>query len=799
MTKIARLIAFFLLLLSFARAQNKITGRITDNKNTGLPGVSVLLLTAKDSSLVKGGISDEKGAYSLSDIRNGLYLLKFNSTGFTAIYKSMELSSTVEMPDIKMEIESKELEQAVVVAEKPLYEQKFDRVVINVQKSVTSAGGTALEVLERSPGVQVNRVNNSISLNGKDDVLVMINGKVSRQSISSLMQLLNGMSAANIEKIELIPNPAAKYEAGSNGGIINIQMAQNSDIGTNGSVTANAGYGKHEKAGLSLNLNHRTEKANIYADLSYNRDHTYQYVINNRVVYTPPETINSRLVDNRDPVSTNFNGRVGIDYTIDKKTSIGSFISGYSNLWDMTSGTSSISTSNINPSSSADITTHERGRLKNIIANLNISHQISAGSSWDFNADYLYYGDRNTTTYNELSTTENVAGADTDFVKTTKVTPMNIFVISLDYTTMLSKRIKLETGVKGISSKLDNDVVYTSLLDGVYIPDSIFTNNSMLNEQIGAVYGSATYKMDDKTNVNIGLRYEYSQTTLDQDGKGQIANYNDSRLYPTVLVSRKLSDKVGMELFYGKRITRPSFSDLAPFFTFLDPSTYFVGNISLRPAINDNVKLGMNYKKYLFAVEYTHEANAISRFQPMVLAGTDQQVFTSLNLAYRNTLSLMFTLPIRVTSQWNMNLNMIGFNRKLATKENEVLKENYYTINVSQNYQFLTNYTFEVTGFYNSESLDGISKTGAYYNLNMGLRKRFNNDSQLSLAVNNMFKFQNNVYSINSVAQDYATNTLYKFETWKFRLSYLVKFGNSKLKDKKSRATGAEEIQTRVN
>ena len=797
--KTPKLIVFFLLLISVARGQNKISGRITDNKNNGLQGVSVLLLSVKDSSLVKGGISDEKGRYSLGDLSNGVYWLKCNTVGFKAVVNRVELSSPVEMPDIMMEPETKELGQVVVVAQKPLYEQKVDRLVINVQKSVTSAGGTALEVLERSPGVQVNRVNNSLALNGKDEVLVMINGKVSRQSTSSLMQMLGGMSAANIEKIELITNPAAKYEAGSNGGIINIQIAKNTDIGTNGSVTASAGYGKHEKAGLSLNLNHRTEKANIYADLSYNRDHLYQYVTNNRFVYSPGDTIHSSFINNRDPVSSNYNGKVGVDYTVDKKTVIGAFVSGYSNLWDMDARNRSLTSSTTDPSSSIDITSHERGRLKNIIANLNISHQISSRSSWEFNQDYLYYSDKNTTTYNNLYKTENVAGADTEFVKTNKTTPMNIFVSSLDYTTTLGKRIKLETGVKGIISKLDNDVLFTRVFDGQPVPDSIFTKNSTLNEKIGAVYGSATYKMDDRTNINAGLRYEYSQTKLDLDGKGQLLNYTDSRLFPTILVSRKLSDKIGMQLYYGKRITRPSFSDLAPFFTFLDPSTYFMGNISLRPAVSDNIKLGMNYKKYLFAIEYTHEANAITRFQPTVLAGTNQQVFTSLNLAYRNTISAMLTLPVRITSQWNMNLNLLGFHRQLATKENEVLKENYYTINFSQDYTFLTNYTFEVTGFYNSESLDGISKLGSFYNLNMGLRRKFKNDSQLSLAVNNMFRFENNVYTVKNVAQNYSTNTLYQFETWKFRLSYLVKFGNSKLKEKKNRATGAEEIQKRVD
>ena len=173
--KIAKLISFFLFSISFARAQNKISGRITDNKSIGLQGVSVLILSVKDSSLVKGGISDENGRFSLGDLGNGVYHLKVGSVGFKAVYKTVEVSASVEIPDIKMEPETEELGKVVVTAGKPLYEQKVDRLVINVQKSVTSAGGTALEVLERSPGVQVNRVNNTLVLNGKDEVLVILN------------------------------------------------------------------------------------------------------------------------------------------------------------------------------------------------------------------------------------------------------------------------------------------------------------------------------------------------------------------------------------------------------------------------------------------------------------------------------------------------------------------------------------------------------------------------------------------------------------------------------------------------
>jgi hypothetical protein len=794
-----KLLLIFALMLCavLSNAQNSISGTIIDPQGAPLPGVNVLLLSVGDSSLVKGSITEATGIFHLDKISTGNYLLVCRYVGYRTSYKSVYIDQSIQLPTDTLQEAAMELNEAVVVGEKPLFEQKIDRLVVNVQGSATSAGGTALEVLERSPGVQVNRVNNSLMMNGKNEVLVMINGKVSRQSVTSLMQMLGSMSASNIEKIELITDPSAKYEAGSNGGIINIQFIENPELGTNGAMTVSAGYGKHEKAGAGINLNKRTQRMNIYSDFSYNRDHTYQYVINHRDVTGASESTTSSTINDRDPVSTNFNGRAGIDYKLSEATDIGGFVSGYSNLWDMTAENSALYESTTSPAYTIDVLNHEKGRLKHIMGNMNLAHRMASNGMVSFNFDYLYYGDNNKTDYE--NTYRQEGNEEYEYIETSKATPMNIFVGSVDYSRDFGKKVRFESGVKGISSRLKNDVEMRRFTDGTVVIDEDFTENAKLDEKISAGYTSMAFTIDDKTSLTTGLRYEYSETNLKVQGKGSVVDFTYSKLFPSASINRKLGRDASVQLSYGRRISRPSFSDLAPFFIFLDPSTYFRGNTALRPAINDNFKAGITVKKYMAAVEFTHESNAIARYQPVLVPETSHQMFTSLNLRYRNTLSVMFTVPLEITSSWTANLNVLGVNRQLKTLEETKAQLSYYNINLSQNFTLPAGYTLEMTGFYNSESIDGVSKLGAFYNLNLGAKKRFGNDSQLSFSVNNMFKFQNNVYTVQEFADGYSTDTIYKFETWKFRVSYLYKFGNRKLKGRGARATGSEEIQNRIN
>lgn len=796
MKKLIILLLLPIIFITGAKAQSRLSGTISDPEGEALPGASVLVLSLTDSSLVKGGVTNAQGKFLIQDIENASYIFSVSSVGFETRTEQIRLDHDLEMGLIKMDAKATELQELEVTASRPFFEQRADRLIVNVQTNITSAGGSALDVLERSPGVLVNRGNNSLSLNGKDGIPVMINGKVSRLSPASLMQLLNGTSAENVEKIELITNPPAKYEAAGTGGIINIELIKRTDLGTNGSVTVNAGYGQGEKAGTSLNINHRKGNINVYGDFSFSRNHWLPTWHNSRKITDGDETSTVKSTTYREPVNTIYNGRIGLDYQFSEKTLIGGFVSGFSNLWDMDALISGSVISTSLPPSFIEIDLVEKGRFKNLMSNFNLSHQFGKERELNLDFDYLYFSDRNKTTYENFFPEMAEDNTTDGFRQTNKKTPLSILVGRLDFSVPFSEKVKLETGLTGTVSALNNEVMVRDLSDGVLVTNHAFSENSDLTEIISGLYATVDYALNDKTRINAGLRHEYSVTRLELQNQKDATNLQYGKFFPTLFASRKLGKDFGLTGSYGRRITRPSFGDLAPFFIFIDPSSFYYGNTALRPGLSDNFKIGVNYKQYMLTLDHTYEHNAIQGYQPLIMEGTSQQIFTTLNLPYIKTNSLVLSVPVEITSWWSMNLNLLGVNTELETPDKEKLKQNYYRLNLTKNFRLPSDFSIEASGFYQSGSLAGISRMGAYQSVNLGAQKKFGNDSKLRLSFSNIFGFNMNFYTDDQ--QGYTNHSVFQFERRIVNLAYTFPFGNENLKKKRNRATGSEDIRKRV-
>lgn len=269
-----RLIALLLLSVQFCFGQTAIGGKVQDDTGEPLSFANVLLLKAGDSTLVKGTITEENGAFLLENIPQGQYVVSVSMMGFAPVTTeqyNIDGNLEIRLPPIVLS-EGVELDEVVVVSKKNLYVQKIDRMVINVASSILSAGSSALEILERSPGVLVDRQNSSISLVGKSGVVVMINGKQSYMPTSGLVSLLEGMNADNIETIELITAPPANFDAEGNAGFINIVLKEQTDLGLNGSYSLSFGVGNGNTTSDNINLNYRKNKLNIFGNYSFLRN-----------------------------------------------------------------------------------------------------------------------------------------------------------------------------------------------------------------------------------------------------------------------------------------------------------------------------------------------------------------------------------------------------------------------------------------------------------------------------------------------------------------------------------------------
>ncbi|HMQ63829.1 MAG TPA: outer membrane beta-barrel family protein, partial [Flavilitoribacter sp.] len=696
-----------------------------------------------------------------------------------------------------------ELTGVEVVAKKPFFEQKIDRLVVNVAGSITAAGATALEVLERSPGVVVDRQNNSISLAGKDGVVVMINGKISRMPMSAVVQMLQGLPSGNIEKIELITTPPANFEAEGNAGYINIVLKQSTDQGLNGSYAFSGGFGKGDVSSAALNFNLRSHDINLYGGYSFSRQAQQQIFNVDRLVDLDGQSIRTQTETVRDPVQRNHDLRLGLDWNLSQKTVVGVLFSGYDNRWSMNAMNHSTLSVNGTPDTLIAIRNDEINHWKHFGGNLNLQHTIGEGESISLDFDYLQYEDKNPTNYqiDYQDAAEHFLFSEQTF--SGKVTPIRIGVGKLDYTKQFSDNIAMQAGLKGTVTRLDNDVSVADVQNGIrsYNPD--LTARYHLDESIAAAYASFDVKLDKKSGLKLGLRYEYTNSNLGSAEQADIVDRQYGNFFPSVFLSRNFNDNNSANISYSRRITRPTFKDMAPFVIFLDPYTFFSGNAALQPSISNNLKVDYRYKTALFSVQYAVEDSAIANFQTRVIEGTNQQLLAARNMKNRKTANFTVAFPLHIAKWWNMQNNLIGTWQEVNTFfDNDPIRVRTQNLQVVwiNSFSLPRNFSAELVGFYRSKGLSGSQVSLPMGSVNIGIQKKLGgNAGTLRFGVDDLFNslkfgFETNFPEYNLVSKGTAD-----FSQRTFKLTYSRDFGNRKLKGNRKRATGAEDERKRMD
>ena len=784
-------------------AQTSIHGSVTEDAGKPLPSANVLLLKARDSSLVKGIVANAAGVYVFNKVAAGEYLIASSFTGYkqsyTAPIKVTSANNDVNVATIQLIKGSSVLDNVTVTTKKPFLEQKIDRMIVNVKGSITSSGSTALDVLERSPGVIVNRQNNNLSMNGKDGVVIMINGKINRLPTEAVVQMLSGMSSANIERIELITTPPANYDAEGNAGFINIVMVESTDFGTNGSYSLMGGVGKGTTAQGSINLNHRKGKFNIYGDYSISRQHQEQTFSFYRKGDYHGKFIHSSSESDRDPVQLNQNARLGLDYQAGKNTVIGGLVSFYNNRWSMDAVTTQTIEVNNKLDTVLNITNEELNYWKHRSANINLVHTFKPDEKLTLNADYLYYTNSNPNTYSNAYYNGGGSKLFTTETRSGKTTPINVFVQSVDYTKKLGKKANLQVGAKSSISRFTNEISFEQMANNTWTKDPALTAKYNLKEDIVAAYASADVAPNDKLSLKLGLRYEYTTSNLGTTTQKNIVDRKYGNLFPTLFISRKINPNNSVNFAYTRRISRPTFNQLAPFLYFFDPNTFIQGNPALQPAISNTIKGDYIFKRYIFSLSYSHDANSIVRFLPKVDTVTNKQILTGANLKSVNTLTGSLSLPVTVSSWWSMQNNIMANWQQVNTSYNDVpiqLEQANYRITSTQIFKLPKDYSVELFGFYQSKNLAGYAVGKPFGTVNFGAQKKLGKGS-LRFNVTNMFNTLVFRFSTDIPSQNLNTGGTLIFSQRTFSLTYSRNFGNDKLKAKRA-VTGAEEERRRV-
>jgi len=684
------ILVFFLFVFKISYSQTgtgKISGKI-QSAGDGVNGATVNVLRLKDSSLVKMSVCDKAGLFEIEKIATGQYAVKVTAVGYASfVSKPFTIGSennTVIIPTIELTKTSKDLQGVRVTATRPLIENKIDKLVVNVEAAISNAGSTALDVLEKSPGVTVDRDGN-ISLKGKQGVIILIDGKQTYLSAADLATLLRNTPANQLDQIEIMSQPSAKYDASGNSGMINIKTKKNQQEGFNGSLSLSYTQGKYAKTNNSFVFNKRKGKVNMFTTVgvSFNKgffdiDLTRNILDKSTKAVTSVfnQTTNNYRHDQPNTI------KAGLDFFATKKTTLGAVV----NFTYLNAGGSGASSTDIYNGSNVltSINTAQSYFTydwHNYSTNLNFRHIIdTSGTEITADADFILYHKTNPgTTNNYTYDSYHRLIANPFLLSISTPSDINIYTAKVDYVHPIKKVAKIEAGLKSSYVHTDNvaDYNYYDFPTGSWKTDNR-TNHFKYNENINAAYLNAS-KQIKKWGYQLGLRLENTIAKGTQITNNKSFEKNYTQLFPTAYASYTADKKNTFALSYGRRIDRPNYQDMNPFTYFLDKFSYREGNPNLTPQFTQNVELSHNYKGQLnTSVNYTRTTDVITDIF------TQNDVDSSLaykrqNIATRRNIGLSINYNKAITKTWNFSLFANAFNNYFNGYINNALLDINYT------------------------------------------------------------------------------------------------------------------------
>ncbi len=736
---------FTLLLLSgvtsavLAQTTAKISGLIKDEQGKALPSASVSLLKARDSALVKIAVTDKEGKYEFENITQGKYLVSISSIGYKKNFSSQinVAGKDVQVPAVTALQNAKDLGNVTVTAQRPFVETKLDKTVVNVDASPTSAGSTALEVLEKSPGVTVDNDGN-ISLRGKQGVIVMMDGKQTYLSASDLANLLKNMPASALDQIEIMTNPSSKFDAAGNSGIINIKTKKGRNSGLNGSIMVGATssmYRLHGKTYFlpksqnSFNFNYRKNKINFFGNYNPN------YFKNRGTL-----VFETRYLDDNKNITgynnnesrfqfegNNHTLKLGLDWYANKKNVFGIVLNGFAFMGKPRPETeATLSDANRNLLEKLVSKTDNDLTFKNGSVNLNWKHTFdSAGRELTADFDYIRYSNLSDMVLTTDKYNSSLQFQSQSLLRGHLPSDIDIYTFKSDYSHPV-KGGKIEAGVKISYVKNNNLVEYQNFIGGKWEVDHNRSNHFIYDENINAAYINYNRQIK-KWTLQAGLRVENSIAHGNQVVTSQKFKRDSTNLFPTAFASYAANQKNTFTLSYGRRITRPNYQDLNPFIYFLDTLSYRQGNIYLRPQYTHNIELSHSFMgKYITTLNFNTTDDVIS--QLIRRQGNSKiQYLTVDNVARYDNMGISITAPVKFAKWWNTNLfTNVFHNHYKGVYDNYDIDLRYtsFMVNLTNNFTIAKGFTAELSGFYRHKNLNGLTQMEPIYQMSLGLQKQ---------------------------------------------------------------------------
>ncbi len=800
---IAALIVFSM--QSMAQSQGNVAGSVMDQGNKAIASANVALLLANDSSMVKAAISNSKGEFEIPFSKDGNYLLSYSMVGFEKKYStvfSLTAGQNFTMKTISLSPAVSKLEGVTVVAKKPLIEVRADKTVFNVEASINATGSNALELLQKSPGIQVDN-NENISMKGKSGVRVYVDGKMMQLDTKDLAAYLKSINSSDMEAIEMISNPSAKYDASGNAGIINIRLKKNKKFGTNGSVNLGLVQGVTPKGNGSVNLNYRDKKVNLFSNVG-------GFIGDNQSLMDLYRIQKDTLYDQK---SVNINGnrsmnvKAGADYFINNKNTIG--VMATTNFSDADFSSSSNTQIYYQPTSqfvkSLRAYNNIPGSRTNANFNINYRYIDTTGREINFDADYgLFRGTgRSYQPNNYFGFNNNLLYSIVN--RNSTPTDIDIYTAKIDAEQKLGKG-KLGYGLKTsfVTTKNTFDF-FNDDANGVPVKILNRSNSFTYKENVNAAYANYQQQLNDKWSLQAGLRAE--QTNSDgnltradgtvQDDNRVKRNYVD--FFPSAALTWNLNKKNALNLTFSRRIDRPTYQDLNPFENKLDELTYEKGNAFLRPQYTNSVELTHTFMGFINTTAgYSH----VNDFATQVTDTAGNATYVQQqNLATQQILSFNIGAPLPIRKWWNGYLNAWYnyqlFDGAIGGKEVKINIPSY-GVYMQQSFTLGKNYSAELSGSFNGPNVWGATwRTKPQGGLDIGLQKlMLKKKATVKISATDIFR-TNPWTAISDFGGAYIKGRG-AWESRTVRINFNWRFGSNEIKKSRDRKTGLESEANRI-
>jgi iron complex outermembrane receptor protein len=706
-----KILPLLLMLLGYGSlvAQNHCKGVVKDSNGKTLEFVAVMLTNVADSSQFIGTATDVDGKFDFPQVPYPSFFITASVVGYNNASSGVIQAGQQDTITIVLTEATNTMNEFTLETRVNKIEIEPGKVVMNVENTTLSVGNNALDLIRKMPGVFVDNDGN-ISVKGKKDVMVYIDGRPTYMSGTQLKNFLKTLSASNISKIEVITQPGANYDAEGNAGIINITLRKKITLGFNGTVEAWYGQGFYPKGGGSFSFNYGKGKVNIYG--SYSFSHWRGYI---QPELTRP--IDSALYSQNyfgGSQDNSHNIKLNFDYEVNKKWTIGTGINvslGH-NLWTGSTKSTFQNLQGTQLDSTQLVNDYTPWNMYNVSLNFNTQWKIDTlGQKMTINADGGTYIERTSGTYQYKFLDSYGDTLRTAPDRTYTMNP-NLYLVSgkVDYENPhVFKKFKFEAGIKSSYVTNQTDVTYKNRFpngSSVIIPG--MTNQFIYEENINAFYLSLKRTIK-KWTFNAGLRGEHTNITGTQVNLNQVNRQNYFSFFPSAGIAVNPNENHSLSFMYSRRIDRPEYSELNPFIYLLDNYSSFQGNPLLRPQFSNNFELSYTlFQVFTLNTSYTMINNSIIDVFRFDSLNTQRLVFSKANIGSTHNFTAGGSFMMPVTKWWFIMINGNAIYNSYSDATLHINNQGWYGL-FSGYFEFTLpkKFTIEMSGYFMTQHPEG--------------------------------------------------------------------------------------------